>query len=215
MQQAIAPMTNLRIEYEAWLRDPANLGKPVPSKYTIFVPKISKENLEQGGLMGTSEYKITRARYDTYGKYLPVISDIDDLKSFAEAVKEGKVDDAVIFAVGFLVPEVSGKMLKGPLHHIATNKNFIRGQQWSKKFAPLFEKAGYKLDDAINKIHVPGHKGPHPDEYHEAIFDRIQAATRGLDGDDYKRAFDNTLETLGKEVTTKGSYLNKLLTKEN
>lgn len=99
------------------------------------------------------------------------------------------------------------------LHHIFTNKNFIRGQQWSKKFEPLFEKAGYTLDDAINKIRVLGHKGPHPDEYHEAVFNRLKESTEGLEGQSYKDAFDKTLDALGKEASTEGTNLNKLLTK--
>lgn len=78
----------------------------------------------------------------------------------------------------------------------------------------MFEKAGYTLDNAINKINVPGHKGPHPDEYHEAVFDRLQNAIKGLDGVEYKKAFDNTLESLQKEVSTKGTELNKMITKE-
>lgn len=53
----------------------------------------------------------------------------------------------------------------------------------------MVEKTGYKLDDAINKINVPGHKGPHPEAYHGAIFDRLQAATKGLGGEDYKKGF--------------------------
>lgn len=99
------------------------------------------------------------------------------------------------------------------MHHIYTNKNFISGQKWSKKFAPLFKKAGYDLDDAINKINVPGHKGPHPDEYHQAVYDRLLEATKGLQGDAYKNAFEATLNSLRQEVTQVGSRLNKLLTK--
>lgn len=78
---------------------------------------------------------IVKTRYDTYGKYLPGLSDLDDLTSFAKAVSEGKAGEAAIFAVRFGIPEVSGKMLKGSLQHIFTNKNFSRGQQWSKKLA--------------------------------------------------------------------------------
>jgi hypothetical protein len=43
------------------------------------------------------------------------------------------------------LPTVSGnaieKALKGSLHHIFANKNFIKGEKWSEKFVPLFEKA--------------------------------------------------------------------------
>ncbi|MFM7855821.1 MAG: AHH domain-containing protein, partial [Flammeovirgaceae bacterium] len=67
----------------------------------------------------------------------------------------------------------------------------------------------------INKVKVPGHKGPHPDEYHEAVFKRLIDATEGKKGKDYTEAFEKTLEVLQKEVSTKGSELNKLITKTN
>lgn len=103
-------------------------------------------------------------------------------------------------------------ILKGPLHHLATNKNFVRAMQWSKKFEPIFKKAGYTLDDAINKVYVPGHRGPHPEKYHQYIYDALVNATKGLSGSAYKKAFEKTLGRLAKEAQTKGSALNKLLT---
>jgi RHS repeat-associated protein len=154
-----------------------------------------------------------KANFDNFGKDLSGISDLEDLGNFFKSIADGNGKEAAIFAAGFIIPKVNGKMLKGPLHHIFTNKNYIRGQQWSKKFEPIFEKAGYKLDDAINKINVPGHKGPHSDEYHQAVFDRLTLATKGLDGDSYKQAFDKTLGVLQKEVSEVGSTLNKLVTK--
>ncbi len=128
---------------------------------------------------------------------------------------QGDNEDALAYAAGFMMPGVSGaevSVAKGAWHHVFTNKNFIRGQQWSKKFEPLFQKAGYKLDDAINKVFVKGHKGPHPDEYHQYVYDQILEATEGLKGKAYKEAFDKTLNRLSEEVSTIGSYANKLLT---
>ena len=65
----------------------------------------------------------------------------------------------------------SGSGSGGPVHHIATNKNWdspARGGPWSPRFEKLFKKAGMSLDDAANKVAVPGHRGPHPEAYHEA-----------------------------------------------
>ena len=101
----------------------------------------------------------------------------------------------------------------GAWHHIATNKNFIRGMQWSLKFLPLFKKAGYKLSDAINKVFVKGHYGPHPDQYHKKVFDRLNTATKGLTGSKYKEVFEKTLTEIGNEAAKKGTELNKLITK--
>ncbi len=100
---------------------------------------------------------------------------------------------------------------------MATNKNFkstARGGPWSPKFKALFDKAGIDLDDALNKIRIPGHKGPHPELYHQTVYDRLVAATRRLSGDAYNSALKAELETLKREAATPGSLLNKLLTKQ-
>lgn len=63
---------------------------------------------------------------------------------------------------------------------ICTNKNCVSmatGGPWTPRFEAIFEKDGMKLDDALNKIAVPGHKGPHPEAYHQAVFDRLSSAT--------------------------------------
>ena len=65
---------------------------------------------------------------------------------------------------------------KGPLHHIATDKNSVssaRGGQWTPRFKKLFDRAGVKLSDKANKVRVPGHFGPHPEAYHQIVFDRL------------------------------------------
>jgi hypothetical protein len=103
----------------------------------------------------------------------------------------------------------------GPLHHLGTNKNFVstaRGGPWSPKFKSIFDKAGLDLDDALNKINVPGHKGPHPEAYHQLVYDRLIAATKGLRGANYKAALEAELAALKVEATTVGSIINKLLT---
>jgi hypothetical protein len=69
------------------------------------------------------------------------------------------------------------------------------------------------MNDAANKIRVAGHKGPHPEAYHRAVYDRLQEATRGLDGKAYKEALTNELEVIGRESATPGKDLNTLLTR--
>lgn len=104
-------------------------------------------------------------------------------------------------------------VLAGAFHHIATNKNTKAGMQWTLQFLPLFKKAGYTLKDALNMVFVKGHYGPHPPEYHQAVFDRINNATKGLTGKQYKEVFEKTLKQLGKEAAEEGSDLNKLISK--
>jgi RHS repeat-associated protein len=106
---------------------------------------------------------------------------------------------------------------RAPKHHIATNKNFVstaRGGPWSQKFEALFKRAGMSLDDELNKIAVPGHKGPHPREYHETIFRRLQSATAGTRGAAYRMFLKQELKALAQEARTQGSQLNKWLTKK-
>jgi hypothetical protein len=102
-----------------------------------------------------------------------------------------------------------------PVHHIATNKNSdspVRGGPWTPKFEDMFKKAGMTLDDAANKVSIPGHKGPHPEAYHEEVFERLTKATKGLSGDAYTQALRKELDAIRTEAATAGSHLNKLLT---
>ena len=105
---------------------------------------------------------------------------------------------------------------KGPIHHICTNKNCLSaatGGPWTPRFEAIFDKAGMKLNDALNKIAVPGHKGPHPEAYHQAVFDRLTSATDGLSGSAYRDALQTELRVIGREIQTPGSPLNGLVTK--
>jgi filamentous hemagglutinin len=55
------------------------------------------------------------------------------------------------------------------------------------RFKEISDKADYNLDDDINKIGVVRHKGPHPEEYHLAVYRRLVEAVRGKEGKDYKK----------------------------
>jgi hypothetical protein len=116
-----------------------------------------------------------------------------------------------------LSPQTLGIVARGraPIHHLATAKNWIskaRGGPWSPKFSDIFKRAGMSLEDAANKVAVPGHRGPHPEAYHKAVFERVTAATEGLEGDAYSAALKAELDALGAEAATPGTMLNKLLT---
>ena len=94
---------------------------------------------------------------------------------------------------------------KKPIHHLATNKNFIstaRGGPWSPRFEAMFKKAGMSLDNDANKIAVPGHRGPHPQAYHEAVFRRLSGATEGLSGNAHGAAFRAELGAIRNEAAT-------------
>jgi hypothetical protein len=109
----------------------------------------------------------------------------------------------------------SGSGGNGPVHHIATNKNTIStssGGPWTPRFEKLFKKAGMTLEDAANKVAIPGHKGRHPEGYHQEVFDRLSNATKGLSGDAYSNALRKELDAIRKDALTPGSKINKYLT---
>ncbi|WP_425628493.1 AHH domain-containing protein [Vibrio neptunius] len=112
-----------------------------------------------------------------------------------------------------------GGAKKAPVHHICTNKNCIstaRGGPWTPRFDEIFKKAGLDLDDAVNKVAIPGHKGPHPEAYHSYVHKELLSATRGLkaNSDEYRNAVTGTLDRIKTEATTVGSQVNRWLTKQ-
>jgi RHS repeat-associated protein len=105
----------------------------------------------------------------------------------------------------------------GPLHHIATNKNEKRGKKWTKRYKPFFDKAGLDMDGPENKVYVPGHKGPHPDDYHQHVFDKLSDATEGINHRtnpaEYKNAVKKALSEVASDAQTPGSQVSNWLLK--
>jgi len=104
-------------------------------------------------------------------------------------------------------------------HHIATDKNGIstaRGGPWTPRFKRIFKKAGMELKDPENIVSVQGHKGPHPQEYHELVFRRLDSATaRCRSMDECRKVLTKALERLAKEAVTKGTDINRFLTERS
>ncbi len=71
-----------------------------------------------------------------------------------------------------------------------------------------------ELRDDENIVDVPGHKGPHPKEYHQAVFERLRDATRTCRTVvECRKSLTAALEELAEEVTTRGTRLHRLVTK--
>ncbi|WP_342747660.1 AHH domain-containing protein [Melittangium boletus] len=102
-------------------------------------------------------------------------------------------------------------------HHIASNKwwdSTKNGGPWSPKFQTFFDQAGMSLDDAANKVRVRGHKGPHPKEYHEEVYERLRDAMEDCSSmRQCREALTEALGMLAEEISTSGSKLNKLVTR--
>ncbi|AKI99588.1 HNH/ENDO VII superfamily nuclease [Archangium gephyra] len=102
-------------------------------------------------------------------------------------------------------------------HHLATNKNDISersGGPWTPIFEELFARAGMSLEAKENLVYVKGHKGPHPEDYHQEVHQRLQRALGQCRTTAQCRAIlMEALKSLADEVCTDGSRLHRLLTK--
>lgn len=104
-----------------------------------------------------------------------------------------------------------------PEHHIATNKwndATHSGGPWTPRFQEIFDRAEMSLEDPANKIRLPEHQGPHPQAYHEEVFERLDRATSVCrTPQQCRQALVGALERLAQEISTPGSRLNILLTR--
>ncbi len=89
----------------------------------------------------------------------------------------------------------------------------VRGGPWTPRFRKIFRKAGMELKDSENIVPLEGHKGPHPQAYHERVFDQLNGATANCRKvEECREALTRALQKLAKEVSTRGTDLNKLVT---
>ncbi|WNG13732.1 AHH domain-containing protein [Cystobacter fuscus] len=107
---------------------------------------------------------------------------------------------------------------KPEVHHIATvenSKSTARGGPWTQRFKELFDKAGMSMEDQANKVALEGHKGPHPQTYHEAVYRRLRDATSTCRSTlDCRKALVTELRQMAQELTDRSSKLYKLLSED-
>ncbi|MHA3916280.1 AHH domain-containing protein [Halovulum sp. GXIMD14793] len=104
-----------------------------------------------------------------------------------------------------------------PIHHVCTNKcNIGTGGNpaWTPQFQRIFDNAGLNINGEINKIAVPGHRGPHPQAYHQYVFGSLNDAVAGIPRGTpaYTQAVTNSLNRIKAEAVTPGSQVNRWLT---
>ncbi|MDZ4818340.1 MAG: AHH domain-containing protein [Planctomycetota bacterium] len=130
------------------------------------------------------------------------------------AKKVGGSQKALASELAFLLLQFDSA--RGPKHHVATNKNPTSdtdGGPWTPIFKKIFDTAGVSLDDPANLVRIPGHHGPHPEEYHTYVHKKIVEAVGKCE--DQKKCCNDLkkqLVELGKEASKCGTWLNKLLT---
>jgi len=112
------------------------------------------------------------------------------------------------------------------IHHIATNKNSVSdrsGGPWTPIFEAIFASGGLTLNIPENKVPVLDHAGPHPPQYHLAVFSALTTSVTLATQDfqpgtpEYQHAagaaIKETLNVLGVQCMTPGTPLNLLITK--
>ncbi|WPB75528.1 AHH domain-containing protein [Archangium violaceum] len=136
----------------------------------------------------------------------------------AASVAEGRLVLTLPSSSGALLAmRKQGDDEAGDIHHIATvenEKSTLRGGPWTQRFKKFFDKAGMSMEDPANKVRVPGHKGPHPKEYHERIYRRLQDAMEDCETTaQCREALTRELASLAAQLRDVGSVLNKLVTR--
>ncbi|KFE67760.1 AHH domain-containing protein [Hyalangium minutum] len=143
---------------------------------------------------------------------LPALGAVEELALSSEGV-------SVTVAATAMTMGASGRGSTGPCietHHIATicnDTSTARGGPWTPRFQEIFAKAGMSMDDPANKMPLQGHYGPHPQRYHEIVYEELRRATltcRSIR--DCQAKLREALKELAKELATPGTELNQLVT---
>jgi hypothetical protein len=138
----------------------------------------------------------------------------------------GAVQSVTVTTEGFLValpPSAVAMAAQGgghggrvENHHIATVRNKkspLRGGPWTPLFEKLFARAGMRLKDAENIVPMRGHKGPHPQRYHEIVYRRLDEALGDCSTIAECRArLLPALDDLARKIATPGTELHRLVT---
>ncbi len=137
----------------------------------------------------------------------------------------GAVESVAVTAEGFSVALAPGAVAmaargaradRTEKHHMATianKKSTLRGGPWTQRFEELFARAGMRLKDPENIVPIKGHKGPHPQRYHDIVYTRLREALGdcGRIGECRARLTD-ALKKLANEIAKPGTELNRLVT---
>ncbi|MFL5349649.1 MAG: AHH domain-containing protein [Hyalangium sp.] len=152
------------------------------------------------------------------GIRLTQVAQVEEVTVSTEAVTIALAPNAVASVAEGLSGAASSPVdAEGPEHHIATDKwpDATRGGgPWTPKFQQIFDRAEMSLNDPANRVRINGHRGPHPQAYHEEVYERLDRATstcRTLQ--QCQQALTAELRRLAREISTPGSRLNKLVTR--
>jgi hypothetical protein len=87
-----------------------------------------------------------------------------------------------------------------------------KGKSWTPRFAELFARAGMSLKDPLNLVYMQEHAEPHPKEYHQEIYNRLQATLEGCgDRETCAEVLKMALRRLAAEICTPDTSLSSLV----
>ncbi|HYH98160.1 AHH domain-containing protein [Hyalangium sp.] len=152
------------------------------------------------------------------GIRLTEVAQVEAVTVTADAVTIALAPNAVAATAQSVSGVVSRPVdAEGPEHHIATDKwteATHNGGPWTPKFQKIFDRAGMSLNDPANIVRIRGHKGPHPQEYHEEVFKRLNEAVEDCSSiKQCRESLTKALRGLADEIATEGTKLNKLITR--
>lgn len=84
---------------------------------------------------------------------------------------------------------------KPKIRHIASAKS-----RYTAQLRAIFDRAGFGLDCAFNRVKIPGHVGPHGGSYNRYILGRLRDAVDGHSGSMYRTAIVDELLQLRYEL---------------
>lgn len=124
-------------------------------------------------------------------------------KQMYERIAKARKEFLKKHAIAIIPPKVQK-------HHLATDKD---PTYWTPLFVAMFASAGMTLQHRANMVRVVGHQGPHPPEYHQYIYLKLQTALIGKTSKaERKTAIQDKLRELKRDAQRKGSFINDLLT---
>lgn len=166
---------------------------------------------EMDTLPGSAQVSVQAAEQE--GILLSEVGAVEEVAVTADGFRVALPAGAVAMAAG------SGRGSRTQDHHIGTienEKSTLRGGPWTPRFRRIFAKAGMRLKDPENIVPIEGHKGPHPQRYHQIVYRRLDEVTEECRSiKECREALTDALRKLAKEIATPGTELNQLVTRDS
>ena len=88
-------------------------------------------------------------------------------------------------------------------HHVVSRYgNTGRGWQrnWTQEAQGILDRAGVRVESGANRVTLPGHEGPHPELYHQRVYERLSEAERNRTGQARTDAVRHELQRIADDL---------------